>query len=159
NRSLQVIDNLVHARQQSPTVATALTLSNERGHAHGPDDYAWRTSAFSPIMAYVQHWMGAPMQYSPDAIRTVALIGHAGCGTTSLVEALLHKGGAVHTPGSVERGTTVCDFDPLERKYHHSLNSAVVHLHHRNTRIYMLDTPGYPDFSGQSISALPAVET
>jgi len=99
------------------------------------------------------------MHYGPDAIRTIALIGHAGCGKTSLVEALLHQGGALHTPGSVERGTTVCDFDPLERKYQHSLSSAVAHLHYRDTRIYLLDTPGYPDFSGLSISALPAVET
>src|SRR5471030_1850197 len=99
------------------------------------------------------------MRYSPDAIRTIALVGHAGCGKTSLIEALLHQGGALHARGSVERGTMVCDFDPLERKYHHSLNSAVAHLHYRDTRIYLLDTPGYPDFFGPSISALPAVET
>jgi len=99
------------------------------------------------------------MHYSPDAIRTIALVGHAGFGKTSLVEALLHQGGAIHAPGSVERGTTVCDFDPLERKYQHSLNSAVVHLDYRDTRVYLLDTPGYPDFCGLSISALPAVET
>lgn len=99
------------------------------------------------------------MLYSPDAIRTVALLGHAGCGKTSLVEALLHKGGALHIPGSVERGTTVCDFDPLERKYRHSLTTAVAHLHYHDTRIYLLDTPGYPDFSGLSMSALAAVET
>ena len=99
------------------------------------------------------------MLYSPDAIRTIALLGHAGCGKTSLVEALLHKGGALHLPGSIERGTTVCDSDPLERKYRHSLTSAVAHLHYRDTRIYLLDTPGYPDFSGLSMSVLPAVET
>ncbi|MFM0512881.1 elongation factor G [Paraburkholderia sp. RL17-373-BIF-A] len=99
------------------------------------------------------------MRYSPDAIRTVALVGHAGSGKTSLVEALLYHGGMLHAPGSVERGTTVCDFDPLERKYHHSLNSTVTHLHYHDTRIYLLDTPGYPDFCGPSISALPAVET
>jgi elongation factor G len=99
------------------------------------------------------------MGYNPEAIRTIALVGHAGCGKTSLAEALLHQGGALHAPGSVDRGTTVCDFDALERKYHHSLNSAVAHLHYRDTRIYLLDTPGYPDFSGPAISALPAVET
>ena len=54
------------------------------------------------------------MGYNPDAIRTIALVGHAGGGKTSLTEALLHQGGALHSPGSVERGTTVCDFDPLE---------------------------------------------
>lgn len=99
------------------------------------------------------------MDYSPEAIRTVALVGHSGCGKTSLAEALLYQGGALHAPGSVNRGTTLCDFDPLERKYHHSLSSAVAHFHYRDTRIYLLDTPGYPDFAGLAIGALPAVET
>ncbi|HTR07486.1 MAG TPA: elongation factor G [Paraburkholderia sp.] len=99
------------------------------------------------------------MDYSPEAIRTVALVGHAGCGKTSLAEALLHQGGALHSPGSVNRGTALCDFDPLERKYHHSLNSAIAHFHYQDTRIYLLDTPGYPDFAGMSMSVLPAVET
>lgn len=99
------------------------------------------------------------MDYQPEAIRTVALVGHAGCGKTSLIEALLYKGGAIHTAGSVERGTTVCDSDALERKYHHSLSSAVTHLDYRDTRLYLLDTPGYPDFCGLSMSALAAVET
>ncbi|SOZ66108.1 protein chain elongation factor EF-G, GTP-binding (ribosomal translocase) [Cupriavidus taiwanensis] len=99
------------------------------------------------------------MHDSPDAIRTVALLGHAGSGKTSLVEALLHKGGALHTPGSVERGSTVSDNDPLERKYKRSLSSAITHVDFRDTRIYLLDTPGYPDFSGLAISALAAVET
>lgn len=99
------------------------------------------------------------MDYSPQAIRTIALVGHAGCGKTSLAEALLHQGGALHAPGSVNRGTALCDSDPLERKYRHSLNSAVAHFHYRDTRVYLLDTPGYPDFAGLSISTLPAVET
>ena len=99
------------------------------------------------------------MDYHPEAIRTVALVGHAGCGKTSLIEALLHRSGAIHTAGSVERGTTVCDFDALERRYHHSLNSAVTHLDYCGTRVYLVDTPGYPDFCGLSLSALAAVET
>jgi elongation factor G len=99
------------------------------------------------------------MAFSPDAIRTVALAGHAECGKTSLVEALLFRGGASHVLGSVERGTTVCDTEPMERKYHHSLSAAVTHVHYRDTRIYLLDTPGYPDFSGMSMSTLAAVET
>ena len=99
------------------------------------------------------------MDYSPQAIRTIALVGHAGCGKTSLAEALLHQGGALHAPGSVNRGTALCDSDPIERKNRHSLNSAVAHFHYRDTRVYLLDTPGYPDFAGLSISTLPAVET
>ncbi|MBN3785788.1 elongation factor G [Burkholderia sp. Ac-20353] len=99
------------------------------------------------------------MDYHPEAIRTIALVGHAGGGKTSLAEALLYQGGAIHAAGSVSRGTALCDFDALERKYHHSLSSAVTHLHYQDTRIYLLDTPGYPDFTGMSLSTLPAVET
>jgi len=99
------------------------------------------------------------MDYSPEAIRTVALVGHAGCGKTSLAEALLYQGGALRSQGSVDRGSTLCDSDPLERKYHHSLNSSITHLDHLDTRVYLLDTPGYPDFAGLSIGALPAVDT
>lgn len=99
------------------------------------------------------------MRYSPDSIRTVALVGHAGCGKTSLVEALLHAGGTLHTPGSVERGTTVCDFDPLERKYRHSLSSAVAYLHYGGRTHFSARYPRLSGLFGLSISALPAVET
>lgn len=99
------------------------------------------------------------MPYSTEAIRTIALLGHTASGKTSLAEALLHRAGMTGAPGSLDRGSTVCDFDPLERKYQHSLYSAITHLHHRDTRIHLIDTPGYPDFLGQAISALPAAET
>ena len=98
-------------------------------------------------------------KYSPEAIRTLALTGHGGCGKTTLAEALLLKAGAINAPGSVEKGTTVCDFDPLEKQYQHSLNAAVAHLQHRDTRVHLVDTPGLPDFMGKAIGALPAVET
>jgi len=97
--------------------------------------------------------------YKTEAIRAIALVGQTTAGKTSLTEALLYKAGVIGAPGSLERGSTVCDFDPLEKKYQHSLNSAVVHLSHLNTRIHLLDTPGYPDFMGQAMSALEGVET
>ena len=96
---------------------------------------------------------------SPEAIRTIALVGHGGAGKTTLTEALLAKAGAITSAGSVEKGTTVCDFDPLEKQYLHSLNSAAVHLQHRDTRIHLIDTPGLPDFIGRAIGALPGVDT
>lgn len=98
-------------------------------------------------------------KYSTEALRTIALVGHAGAGKTSLAEALLHKAGAIATPGTIERGTTVCDFDPLEKQHQHSLNSAVIHFDDQGTHVHLIDTPGYPDFMGQAIGALPAVET
>jgi elongation factor G len=96
---------------------------------------------------------------STEEIRTLALVGHAGSGKTTLAEALLHRAGAIAAPGSVQRGSTVCDFDPLEKTHQHSLYSAVAHFNHGGTRVHLLDTPGYPDFLGQAISALEAVET
>ena len=98
-------------------------------------------------------------KFSPEAIRTFALAGHGGSGKTTLAEALLLKAGAINAPGSVEKGTTVCDFDPLEKQYQHSLNASIVHLQHRDTRVHLIDTPGLPDFIGRAIGALPAVET
>ena len=92
-------------------------------------------------------------------IRTIALVGQTGAGKTSLAEALLVAAGAIGAPGSLERGTTVSDFDPMERRAQHSLSSAVLHLLHADTRIHLIDTPGYADFVGQSMTALEAVDT
>jgi elongation factor G len=93
------------------------------------------------------------------ARRTLALVGPSAAGKTSLVEALLWKAGAIGAPGSVERGTTVSDHDPLEKKALRSLNSAVVHFEHKGIHTHLIDTPGAPDFLGQSLPALEAVET
>jgi len=98
-------------------------------------------------------------KFSPEAIRTLALVGHGGCGKTTLAEALLARAGAITSVGTVEKGTTVCDFDPLEKQFQHSLNAAAMHLQHRDTRIHLIDTPGLPDFIGRAIGALPAVDT
>ncbi|TMG77144.1 MAG: elongation factor G [Betaproteobacteria bacterium] len=98
-------------------------------------------------------------KYSTESIRTVALVGDPGAGKTTLAEALLAKAGAIPSAGSVERGNTVCDFDPLEKEYKHSLNSAIVNFSWKNTHIHLIDTPGSPDFMGQAIGALAAVET
>ena len=98
-------------------------------------------------------------RYSTESIRTIALVGHTGAGKTTLAEALLAKAGAIAAQGSVEKGNTVCDFDPLEKQYQHSLNSALVNFTWKNVRIHLIDTPGSPDFMGQAIGALAAVET
>ncbi|UTW06312.1 elongation factor G [Pseudomonas benzenivorans] len=97
--------------------------------------------------------------YPVEAIRTVALIGHADSGKTSLVEALLQRSGTIANMGTLERGDTVCDFDPLEREYRHSLASALAHCSYQDVEINLIDTPGYPDFIGQAIAALAAVDT
>src|SRR5499426_3908126 len=98
-------------------------------------------------------------KFSTEALRTVALVDHGASGKTTLAEALLKAAGMVQTSGTVERGSTICDFDPLEKQYLHSLRSSIIHLDCAGTRIHLIDTPGYPDFIGQAIGALDAVET
>ena len=92
-------------------------------------------------------------------IRNVAVVGHGGGGKTTLVEALLAAAGAIPAPGSVERGTAVCDYEPEERAHQQSLWNAVAGLEHDSTRVSFVDTPGYPDFLGRALPALAAVET
>ncbi len=104
------------------------------------------------------------MSHSTEQIRNVAFAGHPGAGKTMLFEALLHAGGAIQAAGSIERGSTVSDFDPLERSRGHSIDAAIAGLDHRtadgtHARLNLLDTPGYPDFRGAALSALSAVET
>src|SRR4051812_26882163 len=84
------------------------------------------------------------------ALRTIALVGPATSGKTSLAESLLWKAGVIGQPGVVERGSTVSDFDPLERKAQRSLNSSLINFRHAGVHAYVIDTPGASDFLGQS---------
>lgn len=99
------------------------------------------------------------MAYSTTDIRNIALVGPAGGGKTLLTEALLVESGAIRSRGSLERGTTVCDFDPQEKALQHSLDAALVHFDVGNCHINLIDTPGTADFVGRSLSMLEAVET
>src|SRR4249920_3221048 len=99
------------------------------------------------------------MPYSTADIRNIALVGQAGAGKTLLAEALLAQTGAIRAKGSLARGTTVCDFDPQEKALQHSLDTAICGFETQGRRVNIIDTPGYPDFLGRSLSALEAVET
>jgi elongation factor G len=92
-------------------------------------------------------------------IRTLALVGPAAAGKTLLAEALLQAAGVIGSLGALERGGTVSDHDPVEKRMQHSLNSSLMHLTHGGCRIHLIDTPGAPDFLGQALPALEAVET
>lgn len=105
------------------------------------------SAAHSPATSPVSH------------LRTLALVGPAAAGKTTLAEALLVQAGMVGAAGSVERGSTTSDFDPIERRMQHSLHTSVLHLDHQGLRIHLLDTPGSADGLGQSLPALEAVET
>ena len=97
--------------------------------------------------------------YSTEDIRNIAITGNGAVGKTTLVEALLHRAGAINQMGSIERGTTVCDFDPQEKVHQHSLDSAIASMDYHQAHINLIDTPGYPDFMGRALAVLTAVET
>jgi len=98
-------------------------------------------------------------QNASSKLRTVALVGHGAAGKTTLAESLLAAAGAIASRGAVEKGNTVCDFDPQEKELGHSLNAALASFDWQGTRVHLIDTPGYPDFAGQAIGALAAVDT
>lgn len=97
--------------------------------------------------------------HTTQSIRNIALVGHGRAGKTTLLEALLHKAGVIKSIGSIEKGSTVSDVDPLEKAHQHSLNSTVVSLDYQGCHINLIDTPGYPDFIARALAVLPAVET
>ena len=89
-----------------------------------------------------------------DRIRNVALIGHRGCGKTSLHEAMLFEAGAVGRLGRVEDGSTVSDHEPDEQERAMSINAAVACFEHDDREINLIDTPGEPSFVADAIAAL-----
>lgn len=99
------------------------------------------------------------MSYNTETIRNIALAGHAGAGKTTLFEALLHAGGTIQTQGSIERGSTQSDTDSQEKARGHSIDNCVAAIDRPNCHINLIDTAGYADFRGGTLSAFAAVET
>lgn len=97
--------------------------------------------------------------YRTKDIRNIAFVGHSGSGKTTLAEALLVKSGAKGEAGTVERGSTTLDSDPIERKYQHSLDSGIASLDYKGMHLNLIDTPGIPDFRGPTLASMTAVET
>ncbi len=95
---------------------------------------------------------------SVENIRNIVLCGHSSSGKTTLVDHMLVNTGAVSGQHSVDDGTSVCDFDPEEKAHKHTVEPKVVHLEHAGKRFSLVDTPGYPDFIGQTIGAIHGVD-
>ncbi len=93
-------------------------------------------------------------EYTTEFIRNIALVGHGGTGKTMMAEAFLHFSGATTRLGKVEDGTTASDFDDEEIRRSLSLYTSVIPIEYKNTKINVLDAPGYTDFVGEVISAL-----
>ncbi|SIO61001.1 translation elongation factor 2 (EF-2/EF-G) [Singulisphaera sp. GP187] len=96
--------------------------------------------------------------YHITDIRNIALAGHGASGKTSLADALLYTAGATDRRGSVDDGTSLSDVEDEEKRRHITIDSHLLHLEWANRQIHLIDTPGYPDFIGNALSGLAAVE-
>jgi len=96
--------------------------------------------------------------YDAAAIRNVAMVGHGGCGKTQLVSTMLFVAGAVNRFGKVDDGTTVTDFDEEEIARKHTLSSSLAHVEWQQTKINIIDTPGFANFLADARSALRVAE-
>lgn len=92
--------------------------------------------------------------YPVEKIRNIALLGHGGCGKTSLVESLLFQLGVTKRQGNVDDGNTVSDYDKEEISRKYSINTSVIPLEYKDKKFNLLDTPGYFDFYGEVGAAL-----
>ena len=96
--------------------------------------------------------------YRTDEIRNVVLLGHGGCGKTSLVEAMAYVSGATNRMGKVSDGNTISDFDKEEQKRNFSISTSLVPIEWEKAKINILDTPGYFDFVGEVEEAVSAAD-
>jgi len=93
-------------------------------------------------------------QYGTDQIRNVGLFSHGGAGKTTLSEAMLFNSGTISRMGQVEEGTTTSDYDPEETKRHISVQLSLLPFEWANSKVNLLDTPGYADFVGEVREAI-----
>ena len=97
-------------------------------------------------------------QFTTKQVRNVALLAHSGAGKTSLAEAMLHATQAINRPGRVEDGNTASDFEPEEHRRRTSLQLAILPCVWKGVKVNVIDTPGYADFLGETVSALRAAD-
>lgn len=96
--------------------------------------------------------------YRTDEIRNVVLLGHGGCGKTSLAEAMAYVSGATNRMGKVADKNTISDFDKEEQKRGFSISTALIPIEWEKAKINILDTPGYFDFVGEVEEAVSAAD-
>ena len=97
-------------------------------------------------------------QYAPENIRNVVLLSHSGAGKTSLSEAVLFTAEAITRLGRVDAGSTTSDYDPDEMKRGISINLTLLPCEWQDTKINLMDTPGYSDFAGEVKAAVRVSE-
>ena len=99
------------------------------------------------------------MSYDTKNIRNVALLGHSGSGKTTFAEAMLFEAGEVNRRGTVEDHNTVSDYTDIEHERGNSIFSTLMHDAWKDSKINILDTPGFDDFVGEVVSSLKVADT
>jgi len=99
------------------------------------------------------------VKFDTKRIRNIALLGHGGCGKTSLAEAMLYIAGETDRLGKIADGNTVCDYDSEEVARGFSLSSSIANLVWKEVKVNLIDTPGYLDFSGEAAQAVRVADS
>ena len=94
-----------------------------------------------------------------EKIRNIVLCGHGSSGKTTMADCFLALTESVSETPSVDNGSSICDFDPEEKQHKYSIESAAIHFQHAGKQFNVVDTPGYPDFLGQTIGSMQGADT
>jgi len=98
-------------------------------------------------------------KYQVADIRNIVFCGHGSTGKTTLVDKFLTATKTINRPAGVDEGTSICDFDEEEKQHKYSIEATLVHFDHAGKHFQVIDTPGYPDFIGQTIGAMRGADT
>ena len=99
------------------------------------------------------------MEYQSANLRNVVLLGYPGSGKTSLAECMLFEAGAINRRGTIDDLSTISDYTALEHERRNSVFSTLMHAHWKDSKINVMDTPGFDDFIGEVVAAMKVADT